>query len=65
MSACNPALLLKKENGKTVTVTARGSDVAMIFWRKNNGVLLPLVMNRMEAKRLASMILEAAAEATP
>ena len=65
MSTDNQVLLLKKEGGKKVTVTARGSDVAMIFWRKNDGVLLPLVMNRMEAKRLASMILEAAAEATP
>lgn len=56
-------MLLKKEGGKKVTVQVSGSDVAMIFWRKNDGVLLPLVLNRMEAKRLASWLLEAAAEA--
>lgn len=56
-------MLLKKEGGKTVTVRASGSDVAVIFWRKSGGVLLPLVFNRMEAKRMASALIAAAEEA--
>ena len=56
-------LLLKKEGGKKVTVRSFGNDVAITVWRKNDGVLLPLVLNRMEALRLASLIQTAAAEA--
>ena len=49
-------LTLKKENGKKVTVKAFGSDVVLTLWRKNDAVLLPLVLNRMEAQRLRSML---------
>lgn len=57
-------LLLKKEGGKKITVAAAGSDVAMIVWRKNDGVLLPLVLNRMESQRLQAMLQAATAEAS-
>ena len=56
-------MLLKKEGGKKVTVQASGEDVAMIFWRKNDGVLLPLVLNRMEASRLALALANAVEDA--
>lgn len=49
-------LFLKKEGGKKITVKTHGSDVVLTVWRKNDGVLLPLVMNRMEAQRLAAAI---------
>jgi hypothetical protein len=49
-------LTLKKEGGKALTCHASGSDVALIAWRKNGGALLPLVLNRMEAQRLRSML---------
>ena len=52
-------LTLKKEGGKKITVKAHGLDVAITIWRKNDGVLLPLVLNRMEAQRLQRMIAEA------
>lgn len=49
-------LVLKKEGGKKITVKPYGADVAITIWRKNDGVLLPLVLNRMEAQRLSSML---------
>ena len=49
-------LFLKREGGKKITVSAYGNDVVITVWRKNDGVLLPLVLNRMEAQRLASWI---------
>jgi hypothetical protein len=48
----NPIIELKQENGKKVTIGNYGSDVTLVVWRKNDSVLLPLVMNRMEAQRL-------------
>ena len=48
----NPVVELKKENGKKITVGTYGSDVTFVVWRKNDSVLLPLVLNRMEAQRL-------------
>lgn len=48
----NPIIELKQENGKKVTIGNYGSDVTLVIWRKNDSVLLPLVMNRMEAQRL-------------
>ena len=56
-------LVCKKEGGKSLTCLANGCDVALIVWRKNGGVLLPLVLNRMEAQRLRSMLDAAIAEA--
>ncbi len=50
-------LFLKKEGGKKITVAPYGTDVVLTVWRKNDGVLLPLVLNRMEAQRLAAAIL--------
>lgn len=49
-------LFLKKEGGKKITVSTFGSDVVLTVWRKNDGVLLPLVLNRMEAQRLQAWI---------
>lgn len=56
-------LTLKKEGGKSLTVHANGGDVALIAWRKNGGALLPMVLSRMEAQRLRSMLDAAIAEA--
>jgi hypothetical protein len=58
MSTDKPAdvLFLKKEGGKKITIAPYGSDVVITVWRKNDGVLLPLVLNRMEAQRLAAWI---------
>ena len=55
---------LKKEGGKKLTVKSFGADVVMTVWRKNGGVLLPLVMNRMEAQRLRDQLQAAIAEAS-
>jgi hypothetical protein len=49
-------LTLKKEGGKSLTVNAHGSDVALIVWRKNGAPLLPLQLNRIEAQRLRAML---------
>jgi hypothetical protein len=62
MSADRAVLALKKEGGKSVTAQASGADVALIFWRKNGGVLLPLVLSRMEALKLRDMLDDAAFE---
>lgn len=56
-------LALKKEGGKSLTCHASGSDIALIAWRKNGGVLLPLALNRMEAQRLRNMLDVAISEA--
>lgn len=57
-------LALKKEGGKKITVKSFGNDVVVTVWRKNDGVLLPLVLNRMEAQKLHNMLLSAIEEAT-
>jgi hypothetical protein len=57
------ALALKQEGGKSLTVNANGNNVALIAWRKSGGPLLPLVLTRMEARRLAALLYDAAAEA--
>ena len=57
-------IVLKKEGGKKITVKAFGNDVAITVWRKNDGVLVPLVFNRMEAQRLAQMLIKAVKDPT-
>lgn len=64
MSDDRKVLTLKKEGGKSLTCHASGGDVVLIAWRKNSGVLLPLVLNRMEAQYLRNMLDDAIAEAT-
>lgn len=59
----NPVVELKKENGKKITIGTHGSDVTLVVWRKNDAVLLPLVINRMEAQRLKTMLDNAILEA--
>lgn len=49
-------LFLKHEGGKKITVDTHGNLVTFTVWRKNDGVLLPLVLNRMEAQRFVSML---------
>jgi len=57
------ALELRRENGRKVTAEASGHQVALIFWRKNDGVLLPLVLDTDEAAGLAVMLQAAVVEA--
>jgi len=52
-------LQLRRENGRSVTADASGSQIALIFWRKNSGVLLPLVLDSDEAEALSKMLLAA------
>lgn len=56
-------LALKKEGGKKITTKAYGQDVVITVWRKNDGVLLPLILNRMEAQRLRQMLDDSIKEA--
>ena len=56
-------IVLKKEGGKKITVKTFENDVVITVWRKNDGVLLSLLLNRMEAQRLAQMLVEVAKEA--
>ena len=58
-------LVLKKENLKSITCSAYGNDVALTVWRKGGGVLLPPVLNRMEAQRLRVLLDKAIDEAAP
>ncbi len=52
-------LPLRHENGRTVTAHDSGTRVALIFWRKNQSPLLPLVLDTDEAENLAAMLLAA------
>jgi len=54
---------LKNEGGKKLTVNAAGGGVAMIVWRKNDAVLLPLQLTRLEALALVRLINTAMEEA--
>lgn len=56
-------IVLKKEGGKKLTVKTFENDVVITVWRKNDGVMLSLLLNRMEAQRLAQMLIEVAKEA--
>ena len=58
-------IVLKKEGGKKLTVKTFENDVVITVWRKNDGVMLSLLLNRMEAQRLAQMLIEVAKEAKP
>lgn len=59
----NPVIELKRENGKRVTIGNHGCDVTIVVWRKNDSVLLPLVISRMEAHRLKTALEEAICKA--
>lgn len=56
-------LKLRRENGRSITASALGHRVTLIVWRKNDGVLLPLVLDSDEAATLAKMLTEAVGEA--
>jgi bifunctional DNase/RNase len=56
-------LNLRRENGRSITAEASGHQVAVIVWRKNTGVLLPLVIDSDEAEELARMLTAAVKEA--
>ena len=49
-------ITLTKEHGKAITVNASGRNVAVIVWRKNGGVLLPLEMTMIEASQLLNLL---------
>ena len=53
----------KAEGGKKVTIKPWGREVVITVWRKNGGVLLPLVLNRMEAQRVVAQLQSAIAAA--
>jgi hypothetical protein len=58
-------IVLKKEGGKKITVRTFGGDAVLTVWRKTDGVVVSLLLNRMEAQRLARMLIEATKEAKP
>lgn len=45
-----------QEGGKAITVEPSGKNVAIIVWRKNGGVLLPMALAKDEAKALRDML---------
>jgi hypothetical protein len=57
-------LVIKKERGKKITVKSFGADVVIMVWRKNDGVLLPLLLNRMGAQTLLKYIKAAITDAS-
>lgn len=55
-------LTIRAENGKTITCDAMASGrVNVIVWRKNGGVLLPLVLSVSEAEGLRTLLDKAVA----
>lgn len=56
-------LNLRRENGRKATAESSGRQVALIFWRKNDAPLLPLVLDSDEAEELARMLLVAVKDA--
>lgn len=55
-------LTLSRENGRSVTCDAPGSNtIALIFWRKNQTPLLPLDLSPRDALALRDMLTAALA----